>query len=89
MTNSLERNSTTRRQIATSSLERKRSSLTCNVGPMNNSVNLPPMVPVTCNLVQTVSPVIHPSQSVASGVNQHTMFTVSSKAVNETPLNDS
>ncbi|KOX72079.1 Focal adhesion kinase 1 [Melipona quadrifasciata] len=67
VTNSLERNSTTRRQMTTNSLERKRPSLSCNISPMNNSVNLPPMVPVTCNLVQTVGPVIHPSQTVTTG----------------------
>ncbi|XP_014476584.1 PREDICTED: focal adhesion kinase 1 isoform X5 [Dinoponera quadriceps] len=90
VTNSLERNSTARRQIATNSLERKRPSLTCNVGPMNNSVNLPPMVPVTCNLVQTASPVIHPSQSVTTGVSsQQTVFATNSKATNKTPINDS
>jgi hypothetical protein len=89
VTNSLERNSTTRRQMATNSLERKRPSLTCNAGPMNNSVNLPPMVPVSCNLVQTVSPVIHPSQSVTTGVNQQPVFAANSKIANETPINDS
>ncbi|KAL0119696.1 hypothetical protein PUN28_007856 [Cardiocondyla obscurior] len=88
VTNSLERNSTTRRQMATNSLERKRPSLTCNAGPMNNSVNLLPMVPVTCNLVQTASPVIHPSQSVTTGVTQ-TVFTTNSKATSETSINDS
>ncbi|XP_039305531.1 uncharacterized protein LOC105205797 isoform X2 [Solenopsis invicta] len=86
VTNSLERNSTARRQMATNSLERKRPSLTCNAGPMNNSVNL---VPVACNLVQTVSPVIHPSQSVTTGVNQQTVFTTNSKATSETSINDS
>ncbi|XP_019888475.2 focal adhesion kinase 1 isoform X3 [Ooceraea biroi] len=89
VTNSLERNSTTRRQMATNSLERKRPSLTCNAGPMNNSVNLPPMVPVSCNLVQTASPVIHPSQSVTTGVNQQAVFAANSKTANETPINDS
>ncbi|KMR04988.1 focal adhesion kinase 1 [Lasius niger] len=89
VTNSLERNSTARRQMATNSLERKRPSLTCNAGPMNNSVNLPPMVPVACNLVQTVSPVIHPSQSVTASVNQQTVFAANSKATSETPINDS
>lgn len=89
VTNSLERNSTARRQMATNSLERKRPSLTCNAGPMNNSVNCLPMVPVTCNLVQTVSPVIHPSQSVTTGVNQQTVFTGNSKVTNETSINDS
>lgn len=89
VTNSLERNSTARRQMVTNSLERKRPSLTCSPGPMNNSVNLPPMVPVTCNLVQTVSPVIHPSQSVSTGVNQQTVFTTNSKTTCETPINDS
>ncbi|XP_011647332.1 uncharacterized protein LOC105433628 [Pogonomyrmex barbatus] len=89
VTNSLERNSTTRKQIATNSLERKRPSLTCNIGPTNNSVNLMPMVPVTCNLVQTVSPVIHPSQSITTGVNQQMVFTANSKATNETSINDS
>lgn len=88
VTNSLERNSTSRRQMTTNSLERKRPSLTCNTGPMNNSVNLLPMVPVTCNLVQTVSPVIHPSQSVTTGVTQ-TVFTANNKATSETSLNDS
>ncbi|XP_020291296.1 focal adhesion kinase 1 isoform X2 [Pseudomyrmex gracilis] len=90
VTNSLERNSTARRQMVTNSLERKRPSLTCSPGPMNNSVNLPPMVPVTCNLVQTASPVIHPSQSVSTGVNQQTVFATNSKATCETPTtNDS
>lgn len=88
VTNSLERNSTARRQMATNSLERKRPSLTCNTGPINNSVNLLPMVPVTCNLVQTVSPVIHPSQSVTTGVNQQ-IFTANSKPTSETSINDS
>ncbi|XP_011690987.1 PREDICTED: focal adhesion kinase 1 [Wasmannia auropunctata] len=89
VTNSLERNSTARRQMATNSLERKRPSLTCNAGPMNNSINCLPMVPVTCNLVQTASPVIHPSQSVTTGVNQQTVFTANSKVANETSVNDS
>lgn len=88
VTNSLERNSTARRQMTTSSLERKRPSLVCNVGPMNNSVNLPPMVPVTCNLVQTVSPIIHPSQSITTGVNQ-TVFAANNKVASDTPINDS
>jgi len=56
---------------------------------MNNSVTCLPMVPVTCNLVQTVSPVIHPSQSVTTGVNQQTVFTVNSKITSETSINDS
>ncbi|KAL6447379.1 hypothetical protein ACFW04_001532 [Cataglyphis niger] len=90
VTNSLERNSTTRRQMATNSLERKRPSLTCNAGPMNNSVNLPPMVSVACNLVQTINPVIHPSQSITAGVNQQTVFATNSKTTtSETPINDS
>ncbi|XP_036147458.1 uncharacterized protein LOC105833444 isoform X3 [Monomorium pharaonis] len=88
VTNSLERNSTARRQIATNSLERKKPSLTCNAGPINNSVNLLPMVPVTCNLVQTASPVIHPSQSVTTGVNQM-VFTANNKVTSETSINDS
>ncbi|KAI4500693.1 hypothetical protein M0802_004285 [Mischocyttarus mexicanus] len=88
VTNSLERNSTSRRQMATNSLERKRPSLSCNMGPMNNSVNLPPIVPVTCNLVQTVGPVIHPSQTVAMGVSQQSVFTAN-KSSNETPTSDS
>ncbi|EGI67695.1 Focal adhesion kinase 1 [Acromyrmex echinatior] len=89
VTNSLERNSTARRQMATNSLERKRPSLACNVGPINNSVNCLPMVPVTYNLVQTASPVIHPSQSITTGVNQQTVFTTNSKVTSETSINDS
>ncbi|KAK9307884.1 hypothetical protein QLX08_001945 [Tetragonisca angustula] len=84
VTNSLERNSTTRRQMTTNSLERKRPSLSCNISPMNNSVNLPPMVPVTCNLVQTVGPVIHPSQTVTTGINQQSAFGSNNKTTNET-----
>ncbi|XP_076296807.1 protein tyrosine kinase 2 Fak isoform X3 [Lasioglossum baleicum] len=87
VTNSLERNSTTRRQMATNSLERKRPSLSCNISPMNNSVNLPPMVPVTCNLVQTVGPVIHPSQTISTGISQQ--FSPNNKTVNETATSDS
>nr|XP_031829306.1 focal adhesion kinase 1 isoform X3 [Nomia melanderi] len=87
VTNSLERNSTTRRQMATNSLERKRPSLSCNISPMNNSVNLPPMVPVTCNLVQTVGPVIHPSQTVSTGISQQ--FAPNNKTANETATSDS
>ncbi|XP_076629030.1 protein tyrosine kinase 2 Fak isoform X3 [Colletes latitarsis] len=89
VTNSLERNSTTRRQMATNSLERKRPSLSCNISPMNNSVNLPPMVPVTCNLVQTVGPVIHPSQTVATGISQQSVFGSNNKTPNETATSDS
>ncbi|KAG5319541.1 FAK1 kinase, partial [Pseudoatta argentina] len=89
ITNSLERNSTARRQMATNSLERKRPSLACNVGPINNSVNCLPTVPVTYNLVQTASPVIHPSQSITTGVNQQTVFTTNSKVTSETSINDS
>ncbi|KYN44163.1 Focal adhesion kinase 1 [Trachymyrmex septentrionalis] len=89
VTNSLERNSTARRQMATNSLERKRPSLACNVGPINNSVNCLPMVPVTYNLVQTASPVIHPTQSITTGVNQQTVFTTNSKVTSETSINDS
>ncbi|XP_053980270.1 focal adhesion kinase 1 isoform X2 [Hylaeus volcanicus] len=89
VTNSLERNSTTRRQMATNSLERKRPSLSCNISPMNNSVNLPPMVPVTCNLVQTVGPVIHPSQTIATGINQQSVFSTNNKTPNETATSDS
>ena len=51
---------------------------------MNNSVNLPPMVPVTCNLVQTVGPVIHPSQTVTTGINQQSAFGSNNKTTNET-----
>lgn len=75
--------------MATNSLERKRPSLSCNMGPMNNSVNLPPIVPVTCNLVQTVGPVIHPSQSVAMGVSQQQSVFTANKSSNETPASDS
>lgn len=89
MTNSLERNSTTRRQMATNSLERKRPSLSCNISPMNNSVNLPPMVPVSCNLVQTVGPVIHPSQTVSTGISQQSVFAANNKTANETATSDS
>ncbi|XP_012152828.1 protein tyrosine kinase 2 Fak isoform X1 [Megachile rotundata] len=85
VTNSLERNSTTRRQMTTNSLERKRPSLSCNISPMNNSVNLPPMVPVTCNLVQTV----HPSQTVTTGVNQQSVFASNNKTTNESATTDS
>ncbi|XP_020723404.1 uncharacterized protein LOC100651181 isoform X2 [Bombus terrestris] len=89
VTNSLERNSTTRRQMTTNSLERKRPSLSCNISPMNNSVNLPPMVPVTCNLVQTVGPVIHPSQTVTTGINQQSVFAPNNKTTNESATTDS
>ncbi|OAD62388.1 Focal adhesion kinase 1 [Eufriesea mexicana] len=89
VTNSLERNSTTRRQMTTNSLERKRPSLSCNISPMNNSVNLPPMVPVTCNLVQTVGPVIHPSQTVTTGINQQSVFAPNNKTTNESAATDS
>ncbi|XP_076239601.1 protein tyrosine kinase 2 Fak isoform X2 [Calliopsis andreniformis] len=89
VTNSLERNSTTRRQMSTNSLERKRPSLSCNISPMNTSVNLPPMVPVTCNLVQTVAPVIHPSQTVTTGISQQAVFAVNNKATTETATSDS
>ncbi|XP_076672021.1 protein tyrosine kinase 2 Fak isoform X2 [Andrena cerasifolii] len=89
VTNSLERNSTTRRQMATNSLERKRPSLSCNISPMNNSMNLPPMVPVTCNLVQTVGPVIHPSQTVTTGISQQSVFATNNKTANETVTSDS
>ena len=75
--------------MATNSLERKRPSLACNVGPINNSVNCLPMVPVTYNLVQTASPVIHPTQSITTGVNQQTVFTTNSKVTSETSINDS
>ncbi|KYM92673.1 Focal adhesion kinase 1 [Atta colombica] len=88
VTNSLERNSTARRQITTNSLERKRPSLACNVGPMNNSVNCLSMVPVTYNLVQT-NPIIQPSQSITTDVNQQTVFTTNSKVTSETSINDS
>lgn len=70
--------------MTTNSLERKRPSLSCNISPMNNSVNLPPMVPVTCNLVQTVGPVIHPSQTVTTGINQQSVFASNNKTTNET-----
>ena len=70
--------------MTTNSLERKRPSLSCNISPMNNSVNLPPMVPVTCNLVQTVGPVIHPSQTVTTGINQQSAFGSNNKTTNET-----
>lgn len=88
LTNSLERNSTGRRQISTNSLERKRPFI-CNVGSINSSVNLPPMVPVTCNLVQTIGPVIHPNQSVSLGVNQQSILTSNNKTANEALTNDS
>ncbi|XP_023318899.1 focal adhesion kinase 1 isoform X3 [Trichogramma pretiosum] len=54
LVNSLERNSTARRQRSTSSLERKRPSLSC----AGSSMNLPP-VPVACSIVQTKTPIIH------------------------------
>lgn len=73
--------------MTTNSLERKRPSLSCNISPMNNSVNLPPMVPVTCNLVQTVGPVIHPSQTVTTGINQQSVFT--NNKTNENATTDS
>lgn len=62
--------------------------MSCNISPMNNSVNLPPMVPVTCNLVQTVGPVIHPSQTVTTGINQQSVFTTNNKT-NENATTDS
>lgn len=74
--------------MTTNSLERKRPSLSCNISPMNNSINLPPMVPVTCNLVQTVGPVIHPSQTVTTGINQQSVFTTNNKT-NENATTDS
>ncbi|XP_043473033.1 focal adhesion kinase 1 isoform X3 [Leptopilina heterotoma] len=79
VTNSLERNSTTRRQMATNSLERKRPSLSIGTG---NSVNLPPMVPVSCNIVQTKAPIIHPSTTLSSEVAQ-SVFALNNKVVNE------
>lgn len=75
--------------MATNSLERKRPSLSCNISPMNNSVNLPPMIPVTCNLVQTVGPVVHPSQTVTTGINQQSGFASNNKPANETATTDS
>ncbi|XP_015607197.1 uncharacterized protein LOC107273475 isoform X3 [Cephus cinctus] len=88
VTNSLERNSTARRQMATNSLERKRPSLSCNMGSAGNPANLPPIVPVSCNLVQTITPVINPSQSVSPDVSQSSAFAMNNKG-NETPPNDS
>lgn len=78
VTNSLERNSTTRRQMATNSLERKRPSLSIGTG---NSVNLPPMVPVSCNIVQTKAPIIHPSTTISSEIAQSVF--ANNKVVNE------
>lgn len=75
--------------MTTNSLERKRPSLSGNISPMNNSVNLPPMVPVTCNLVQTVGPVIHPSQTVTTGINQQSVFAPNNKTANESATTDS
>ncbi|XP_033226318.1 focal adhesion kinase 1 isoform X1 [Belonocnema kinseyi] len=67
VTNSLERNSTARRQMATNSLERKRPSLSIGTG---NSVHLPPMVPVSCNIVQTKAPIIQPNATIPSEIAQ-------------------
>ncbi|XP_066593814.1 uncharacterized protein Fak isoform X2 [Prorops nasuta] len=88
VTNSLERNSTARRQVATNSLERKRPTLSCNSSSLNNSVNLPPMVPVTCNIVQTVGP-IHSVQSVNTSVAPQSVFSTNVKASKDTAANDS
>ena len=85
MVNSLERNSTTRRQMATNSLERKRPSLSCNTG---NAMNLPPVVPVTCSIVQTKTPIIHQHQSsLAADISQSSIF--SNKIGKELQSNDS
>ncbi|XP_032454828.1 focal adhesion kinase 1 isoform X9 [Nasonia vitripennis] len=85
MVNSLERNSTTRRQMATNSLERKRPSLSCNSG---NSMNLPPVVPVTCSIVQTKTPIIHQHQtSMATDISQSSVF--NNKLGKEVQSNDS
>lgn len=75
--------------MATNSLERKRPSLSCNISPMNNSANPSPMVPVTCNLVQTAAPIVHPSQTVATGINQQQVFSPNNKATSESPTTDS
>ncbi|KAJ8673206.1 hypothetical protein QAD02_004468 [Eretmocerus hayati] len=76
MVNSLERNSTARRQMATNSLERKRPSLSCSSS--GSSVNLPPVVPVGCSIVQTKAPIIHHNQtSLASDLvaaHQNSLF---------------
>ncbi|XP_058790088.1 focal adhesion kinase 1 [Phymastichus coffea] len=73
MVNSLERNSTTRRQMTTSSLERKRPSLSYGTG---NSINLPPVVPVTCSIIQTKTPIIHQQHqtSLSSDIGQNSIF---------------
>ncbi|XP_046474625.1 focal adhesion kinase 1 isoform X7 [Neodiprion pinetum] len=86
VTNSLERNSTARRQMATNSLERKRPSLSCNMGIPGNLANLPPLVPVSCSIVQSATPVIHPSHVGGTAVaNQSSsMFAVHNETYNET-----
>ncbi|XP_048506563.1 focal adhesion kinase 1 isoform X2 [Athalia rosae] len=91
VTNSLERNSTARRQMATNSLERKRPSLSCNKGPSSNPANRPPPVPVSCNIVQSITPVIHPGHVGTTNIasQNSSVFTAKSKTANETPPNDS
>ncbi|XP_014212063.1 focal adhesion kinase 1 [Copidosoma floridanum] len=85
MVNSLERNSTTRRQMVTNSLERKRPSLSSS--PCGNLMNLPP-VPVTCSIVQTKAPIIHQHQSsLSTDITQSSMF--NNKIGKELQSNDS
>jgi hypothetical protein len=90
MTNSLERNSTARRQMATNSLERKRPSIPGS-GTPHNSISLPPMVPVSCNLVQTTVPIIHPNQMITTDLSHSIsgLCSNSSKISGESPHTDS
>ncbi|XP_043274761.1 focal adhesion kinase 1 isoform X7 [Venturia canescens] len=99
VTNSLERNSTSRKQVGTNSLERRRPSITTGssaTSSSRNPVSLPPIVPVTCSLVQTIAPVIHPSQIITTDVSQQLGHSTNSsnrqQVMNETagtPNNDS
>ncbi|XP_053593208.1 uncharacterized protein LOC103577529 [Microplitis demolitor] len=98
VTNSLERNSTaTRKQITTNSLERKRPSIPTMSTSMcttssstHNSVSLPPIpVPVSCNVVQTTAPIIHPNQMLTMDISQSPKFTNNSNDLAETQANDS
>lgn len=100
VTNSLERNSTAaRKQITTNSLERKRPSMptmsasicTGSSSP-HNSVSLPPIpvpVPVSCNVVQTTAPIIHPNQMITMDISQSAKFTNNTNDLTATQVNDS
>lgn len=89
VTNSLERNASGRKQIGTNSLERRRPSIPCSGSP-HNSISLPPMVPVSCNLVQTTAPIIHSNQMITKDLTQaSSIYTNNGKMLNDLPPNDS